>query len=168
MRPMKEISESKALRALLSGMLSSGLTNAELRQFARQLLSDPQVLRRVAIAVNASIDALECDDFEQDTVIAAPRSQKRWSDDSVEKMTERIVAAADARGWTRAELIEILRTLAPPTWDPMRRGGTREIVQSLLRLISPSDALMIVDKLQRDTPSPDQYLEHILSRRREP
>lgn len=166
---MKQATEVRALRALLSGMFSSGLTLEEMREFARLLLADDQFRARAAAVLIAAVDALEfADDHQQATTTTSASSKaERSIAGSEESVIESILAVAKKRGLSGPKLVEVLRAFAPPTWDPNRRARPREMVRSLVRQMSPRDALALLEILKQEQLPTDPFLAGILRKGRE-
>lgn len=162
---MKGRLDTRAIRALVSGILSSELSEPELREFAQELVVNDELRLRVAFAIHGallSIDGHPTHFEPTERIQRFPR--ERWTASLRRRLTDRVLATGSAHGLSASELYASIAKLAPVPWKPRPRHSVASNIDELWDSMSPEDAQVLVELFSAGTPHPDAFLRGILDK----
>ena len=153
--------EDRVIRLLLSGLLASSLSDAELKRVSVALRRSNRFRIGVATRLAANIDAI------LGAQVATPLRVQRthpWTPALLEKHSARILKEIERKGLSNTQVLSTLRKNAPSEWSPGRRTSTNDLVRGFLRATDPDAARRVVDSLREEQVPLDPFLSAMLGR----
>lgn len=156
--------EKAVLRALIAGLLSSGLPEGELRALAASLRHNDDFRHRLTQDIAFVLEVLVGAGGEHSPHLDPPNSSvrppSRWTGKLQELLVSRLMALSDMQRWNPNDLARILESHGP--WKPRKGALLRENIADYLKKMPPHEAIEFVESLVARYGQIDPFLHEML------